>query len=1854
LKNKQKRASINVIMKNRIIIFAFVALSIFSCGKGNGFLTESYENIESISSSSISRLDPIRIVFSENIKYKDNAKKAIVFTPKLNGSYSFVDDRTFVFVPSSPYEGGSEIKMSVDIGLLATGKSGDKGFVKNFLVSPAQFLVDFEPMKIEKDGSIEISGVIEADIPVDVEILKKAFSIKREDGKDIKDLAFDVVQDGETSTYFISIKGIKKEAQDVNYVVSYDMTDLEANDKDSKTFSVLGKNNFEITSYKVENGNTVAISYSDQLDASQDLSTLVSMVCDVEFRCYIMVEKNILKLYNNVTTWPDNIQITILKGAKSVSGNVSKNDYTFTLKDSYDIPTVQFETKGSIVPSKDSAIVLIKTKNIKGIYMQAINVYGHNMLQFFQENDLGTEHYLEPVGEPCWEGKFQFEWKDDMKNREVVRAIDITELVKKFPTGMFNLQIAFSKEDSMYKPKNPETDFSYLPFPEAKFYSSSWKARSEYWDLYRDVVEDDDFWYQRNNPCHPAFYLASYNYDLVAKKDILVSNLALIAKKDVQDGVFARVCDIRTGKVVEGASVKAYSFAQRELANAKTNKDGTVFFESLKDVFFIQAEKSGSFAYLKVNKGGQMSTAHFAVDGQIAKEGVKGYIYGERGIWRPGDEIHLCFILQDSKGTLPKDIPLEFTLSDVLSTEVDRQVLNSSVGGVYRIDTKTAQDAKTGTYTARVKIGGNTWQKEIKIESIIPNRLFVNLEPVDYLKNGNNDIVLSSQWLHGANASGLKAEIDVRYVLDSVPFKDWKQYSFIAEHSKFPSSSERLWSGYLNEEGVAHIKTQMNVENALGKLKAVCETRVYETSGAFSTENKVLDFSPYPAYVGFLLPKGDDYYRDDLIYTNKDNVVDFVVLDKDGNLIKQSRKIAIDVYRLDWKWWWEGDAYTESIYSSSSSITNKISAEIETVQGRGKWTFNIKDENWGRYLLVAKDEMGGHVASSVFYVDTPYWSSRASGESSAETILVLQSGKEKYKTSEEVEVSFPSAKDSFAYVTLEKAGKVIESKVIKGTGDSCKYTFKANASMAPNVYVHVSLVQPYKNVKNSLPIRLYGVIPIKIENEMSHLEPLIVVKDEFESNKKNSFKVKEKNGKKMTFTVAVVDEGLLGINNFKMPNPWNHFYRKEASSLASYDMFNSISGAFNGRIETLLAIGGSEDLADSSNGSKKAERFKSVAMLLGPYQIEAKQEKNIEFEMPQYMGAVRLMLVATEGVSYGVKEESVKVTSPLIVLPTFPRTLGLGEDMEVPITVFNGTNKNANIKVSLKGEGAISMNKEKSITVGAMQNEMVSFNVKAEKKGKTMFTIEGRGSGNMKATSSIEIDSLSRGSPYINVRNELVQGKEEKMLAVDLPGEEGTREMSLEISRFPSLGLENRLSYLLDYPSGCLEQITSKAFSQLYLPKFLELSSEEAEKRKMSITSVLQRYPSYQTSSGGFSYWPTGSEVASWASIYAFHFIVEAKKMGFNVEDSLYKKCLDYQVSQAKSWVAGYRNNPETQAYRLYVLALAGRGDLQTMNKFKTADELSSLASSLLANAYILLGKKDVGRSLISKNTLYFEHNKRGLQNYGSSLRDVAMQLQTYTLLEDKNDDVNNCILALAHASSSDEYLSTNEIANILISLAPYYNYKKSEAINVQVSTKNEKQDIALNMTSKLLRLKVTKENNQNLKVKNQNDEPIYVSLVAKSTLPQGSEKKEEKGGLSLDVRYMKPNRDSIANSYDKTSLTMETLDLNNIKKGDRFFIFVTAKNKGNVNLDDLVLSLPIPTGWEISNNRIVDVSQDMQNYDYQDIQDTHIYTYFSLSSGSERTFVFEATDVYEGKYYIPSVMLESMYDPSYRAVFKN
>ncbi len=1835
-----------------ILICVCICFFLASCAKDAGFKTESYENIEAITQSNIKRLDDIKIVFAQDVKYSEKASKAIVFSPKVEGTHQFVDERTFVFQPSAPYEGMSELKMSVDLGLLFEGVAGERGFVKNFIVSPATLFVDLKPLKISSEkGGVEIEAYIETDIPQKLEDLKNLFSVKREDGKTLEEISLEMSPGAQDKSYILRIAGIKRENADFNLIVEYDGSPLGAIEKDAQSYAILKKDSFEILSHRVEDGSTVNIYFSDILEVGPNLGTCCVVESDVSFNYSVSVRKNVLKLHNNIGSWPDNTKVTITKGifSKSLEG-VTRKDYSFVLKDSWDVPYVKFENASNIVPSKENATVLIKTHNIKGIYMQAINIYGHNMLQMLQYETVGNEHDLDAVGEAVWEGSFEFEWRDDMKNRDVVRSIDITELVKKFPTGMFHLKIAFAKKDSMYQAKNPEQDFSHLPFPKSKFPKKYWQSMQEYMEEYGGEVRVNDFWKQRENPLHPAFYIHSYNYNLVAGKDILVSNIALMAKKDASSSIYARVCDIRTGSALLGAEVKAFSFAKRELKSAVTDKEGFVFFEEMKEAAFLVASKDGSVAYLKLSDSAEMEVGHFAVDGQERKEGLKGYIYGERGVWRPGDDIHLCFILQDEEQTLPKDIPLEFSLKDPLYNEAYREVLTSNVSGIYGIDAKTPADAKTGIYTAQVKIGGNTWTRSLRVENIIPNRLFVDLEPKANLKNGVNSIKLKSEWLHGAKASNLKAEVDCSYSIDRAPFEKWTQYSFISEtnRNRFSRASAQLWRGVLDDEGIANLNIEMKVENAPGKLKAMFETRVYEDSGSFSVENETFSFSPYQAYIGIMLPEGEDEYRERMLYTNKEQSVDIVAVDSEGSLLKESRECTVELYRLDWRWWWQNDAYdVEALYASSSSVKNVISDKVVLENGRGRWKFNIETENWGRYLLVVQDGKDGHSSSAVIYVDTPYWSRRAGDKVGiAETILHTQAGKEKYNVGDDVVVSFPSAKGSFAYITLERAGYVLDSRILEGTGETCQYTFKATEKMAPNVYVHVSLVQPYQSVQNSLPIRLYGILPVAIEDASTHLEPLVIAEKSFESNKKAKFKVREKNGRQMAFTVAVVDEGLLGLTGFRTANPWNAFYRKEASSIASYDMFNYISGAFGGRIESILAVGGS-DLEDGGEGSKKTERFKSVAMLLGPYEIEKGGEKEIEFDMPQYMGAVRLMVVARDGACYGATEDRVSVASPLVVLPTFPRILGIGEEMEVPVTVFNSTNDSFEAKVRLKGEGAIKISEEQKIFVPSMENKNAIFKIKAEKKGKTVFTIEGSGSRGLKDVAFIEIDSISRGTPYINIANELLAGGAEKELSVMLPGEEDSRELFLEISRLPSLGIENRISHLLEKPYRCLEQIVSKAFAQMYLPIFAELSDAEAERRVENIKSSLQELKNFQTASGGFSYWQNEKDASLWVSIYAGHFMVESKKMGFEVEDAMYKKFLEYSADLAKSWVVGYRNDPELQAYRLYVLSLASREELQAMNKLKAVNDLSSLSRSLLASSYILIGKKDVGKNIADGVDLSFVQNERGLRNYNSSVRDVAMKLQTYTLLGEKNAGVNECILALANISSSDEYLSANEIAWIFIGLSPYYNYKKSDLIHCEVLANGETQECTINKTAKVFRLKVGKRDLQNVKVKNKNSDSVYINLTAKSMLQNGEERSEEHGGLSLQARYETRNMERIQN-------------LDDIEKGTRFFIIINAKNTGNEKLEDLVLNLPIPTGWELTNKRMSAITPDGKsdlisaNYDYQNFTDTNVYTYFSLKEGEGKQFVFEGVAVYSGNYHIPAIVLESMYNPGCRAIWKN
>ncbi|WP_024466392.1 alpha-2-macroglobulin family protein [Treponema pedis] len=1838
------------------IIVCVILLS-YSCKKGEPFQSNAMEDIESISYSALKRLEPINVIFKEDIAYIENLEKACVLTPAVKGEWKAVGAKQITFTPSEAYDFNNSLNLNLDVGLLQNNKANIKGLSASFIIAQPEFKITYADLiPDEKDDTVfYFEATCETDIPVSIETVGKIVKAELEGNSLKEEQPVNISQGSSANTYKININKIRRKKYFQNLIVSWDLKSLGADEAGKKEFTVSAESVFQVTSITQENESEICISFSDRLDESQDLRGFINVTSSGGYTYWTSIDGYKVKVFVQNMVWPDDAKISVLEGIKNAKGKKLDQKADFSVKTVWEKPAVEFTAGGNILPVKDNARVLVSTKNISGLTVEAFQIFDKNMLQYFQVNStISGINELKRVGEPVWRQSFDFEWNSSMKNRYVVRSLDMTKLIKKFPGGMFYLKVSFIKKHSKYEPISNTEDFSGLPFPRDAVELEGFKdIESDYWEN-ADLTNEQryKFWSMRDNPMHPAYYLPSYGEFSTTSKVILVSNIGLSVKRDRENKLYIAAADLISAEPMSGVTVKLFTYAQKEAGEGKTDSQGLLMLENEKDAYFIQAEKNGDFNWITLQSD-VLSTSHFEVDGEKSKGGIKGFIYGERGVWRPGDDMHLVFILQDSEKKLPEDFPVIFTLEDPLGKRTDFKTLTSSVNGFYKINTKTGESDKTGTWTAYVTAGGKTWSKSLKVEAIVPNRLFVNLEPqAEFLTSGENSVKLRGEWLHGAKASDLKAEISARYFLNRTPFEKYKNYTFINPELQVKSGVNKVWEGRLNSEGKTDINLNLFAgEKTPGKLKAVFETRIYEPSGAFSIENKTFDYSPYSQYVGMEIPKSDDKYRE-MLFTGKDRTLNFAVLTPQGNPVKGNTPLTVKLYKLEWYWWWETD-YESVNYTSSRNTRFIKSWDIQAKNGKADLKIKVDDGDWGRYLIAVHDNEGKHSSAQIVYFDWEGWASRRTNDESSDSMLMLTSDKAKYSAGDTAEITFPSYEGARALVTLEKNGKVLKQEWIKASGKIASYKVKLQPSMAPNIYVHISLIQEHSQTKNSLPIRLYGIAPITVEDAGTRLKPVIKTASSYEPNSKAAFTVSEENGKPMTFTVAVVDEGLLGLTAFGTQNPWDYFYKKESSQLSSWDIYNYVIGAYSGEIESLLAVGGGGGI--DRKGVKNAERFKPVVFFFGPYEIKAKEKKQIEFEMPQYIGAVRIMAVAGKDGAYGIIEETVKVKSDLIVMPTLPRTVGAGETVEIPVTVFNGTNSDKNTKVSLKSEGVVKISEEKQVRVPAGGDATVSFTVQTDKTGIAKFYAGAEAGGVKPAKAETEIDVLSRGTPYSSLELVNVQGGKSWSKDISLKGETGTKKLTVEISQMPALGLEKRLSYLIDYPFGCMEQITSKAFPQIYLPLMAVLDAKKTEDVKTNILSVLDRYQNYQLRSGGFSYWPGGGDESTWATNYAGHFMLEAKKAGYTVNETVYQAWLTRQTELAKNWSSNFIDSMENQAYRLFTLALAGSPDIGAMNRLKNMeDSLNEVSKSMLAASYALSGHIKTARLLLEKvyePTTVYRYSGR---NYSSNIRDTALILSAYTITGD-NSRTSNLIQKLAKVSSSDEWLSTQETAWLLLSLAPHYKFDKSKEVSCEIVCGTTTFKETIHGASKIFEMPVESETTKNLKIKNTGGSPLYAAINVSGKLLPGEET-DFSSNLNIKADFFTEDE--------------EKIEPENLQLGARFKLKITVKNISNADVDNVALSLPVPTGWEMTNLRL-GTSEESKNedeeeeedyndgssvkklYDYQDFRDTHIYTHFNLTESETKTFEFMGTVTYGGSYYIPAIYAEAMYDNGYKAVIK-
>ena len=1509
-------------------------------------------------------------------------------------------------------------------------------------------------------------------------------------------------------------------------------------------------------------------------------------------RSYVQVEDKLLKVH--FEGQKEDLVLTLDKSLKDADGNTLGETFqrNFTLAEPK--PAVELLISGNILPDKNQLFLPFRAVNLSAVEVRIIKIYEKNVLNFLQENDLDGSSSLRRSGRLVYRGDVQLDASRNLHQWNT-HTIYLGGLIRQEPGAIYRVRLSFRQDQSLYGGKEPIVSTQALTGKPTPADEAEWDNAIPYW-WDNDYDGDEYDWKESDDPTKPSYYMESHRFPAV---QLIASDLGLMAEYAGGNTLWVAVTDLITAKGLPGANVEVYDYQLQKMAQAKTDSKGLVQLTVNHKPFAVVAKAGGSTSYLKVTDGYERSLSRFDVGGETLQQGLKGYVYGERGIWRPGDTLHLTLILQDKGRNLPEGHPATLEVYTPEGQFYTKQVAKGT-DGFFSYDVATKADDPTGYWNAYFKAGGSTFHKTLHVETVKPNRLKITTAYPEMLQAGETGTLrVSASWLTGGAASDCNVRAEMTLKKAANPFKGFEKYSFNNPAQQFASAQYILFKSRLDGTGNAAVKLEFPAaEGAAGMLQAFVVTSVEEPGGDESFTTETLPYSPYSAYVGIRVPEGD------YLETDKDQPVKLAVVDASGRRV-QGHTIEYVVYKTGWNWWWDNPGGELDSYVNGKSVTRIASGTLTSGAQDASFNLRVNYPEWGRYLILAKDRTSGHVSGTFVTLDWPEYRGRAGRQDpEALTMLTFSTDKPSYQVGEKATVYIPAAKGGQALVSLENAGGVLQREWVSLSDKDTPYQFTIEPGMAPNIYVHVTLLQPYGATQNDLPLRMYGVQRVKVENPASHLEPVITLPQVLHPDEEFTVKVAEKSGKPMTYTLAIVDEGLLDLTAFKTPNPWDYMYRSEALGVKTWDLYDQVVGAFSGKFSPIASIGGDQDNVVSA---RKDNRFNPVVLFLQPRTAD-KGGDVLKLKLPTYVGSVRVMVVAGHEGAFGSAEKTVPVQNPLMVVTTLPRVLGIDEQCQIPVNVFameDGV-KEANVSVKVDGPVKLEGAASQKLSFAAKGDRLVKFALRATgEEGVAHITVEAAGSGH-KASETIALTVQNPQPEIVKVTRFTLK-----------PGESRSVESGLlQLAGFPGPDAHAWYVNMRDYRYECGEQLSSRGLTLVSLLPLLP--DEDAENARLLIPSLINKLYARQNADGGFAYW-SGGKSDTWVSSMAGHFLTEASKAGFEVNSGVVKNWKAYQKKMSQVFrVAGdnFFSNLD-EAYRLYTMALASDAQVSGMNRLKEAGKIGDRARYMLAGAYALSGKATLGKGLLEGIGKDFPEYAPYNLTYGTAYRDRMVALDALALCE-------NLPEALSVATEpATPYLSTQETAFASVAYRHLYDKVPTGALKVSLGDLQVQADKSLSQTLP-----------QQQVVKNLSEGPVHGTLIQTR---RSAIRTATANGLKLEVKYYSAETGASVNPAS-------------LPQGTRFMASVKVTNPSAVKAyENLALSFPVPSGWEIQNERLTSgASEDA--YDHKDIRDDRVNWFFALPAGRYKTFTVQLRAAYEGRYMLPSVVAEAMYEPAVQA----
>lgn len=1580
---------------------------------------------------------------------------------------------------------------------------------------------------------------------------------------DGKELAFNL---GEFSLDTDDIKLLDKPQE---LVLTYDEKIMGFKEAKVLQFQIPSKpkdNDFRLISAE-EKDQIATLKFSKELAENQAFQDFIQISPELNFRAWSVGKE--LKISANFEPG-EKYQVKIAKGLKSNQGLINKGEEAnITLQKDLD-PSLVFANDGVFLPSGAEYQVYIKSRNVKKIHLKVSQIFSNNISEYLRYKNLvgkkddSTQEAFYSSDGFNYVAKKVIDKKIELKNQKntwISSALDLSDLKGK--SGIFSVSLSVDANDLDYKGEN----------------------------VYRIINKAS------------------------VSKNLIFSNIALSAQNlNKQLVVHAR--DFSKNEALENVKIELVSKQNQILQSQNTDSNGDAKFQIQEDdeILYILASKENQISVLRFSN--PLSTDGYDVEGDQNHEMIKAFIYTDRGVYRAGDSVHLSVVAREN--TNPLKHPINFTLINPKNQKIIENQILKSQNDIYYTQINLDKNAINGLYRANFNIAGVEFSKDILVQSVVPNRIKVELNADENrsLDDGSLNYELSSKYLFGALASNLKYQSVVYFSPKNYHNSKYKDYIFTNPSSLIISASADD-KGNLDEKGRVQSSVEIpeNILNSQGyNFNARIVSEVFEKGGRSVKAVKDVNLNRYDYFVGMKALANS--------YVSEGETIDFyaIVSDLKEKLVS-GKTLEYRIYQNDYYWWWDYDSYDEFLRSIKQDTNTKLIEKGELTSSSEPMKFSFNTSNYyGQMFIELIDKESEVSTGQSFYVSSWGEPSYADVVSS----LKIKSDKNKYKIGQSAKIEFESVAGAKALITLSSNSKIIDRFVMDTQDESTSIELAMKKEYAPNIYVSVSLFQDYNKIDNDRALRLFGVIPLYVEDENTKLDLELKTPDKILPNSDFEIEIQSKDKRAFNYTVAIVDEGLLDLTDFKTPDIWKGFYAKTGFTLKTYDTYSQIIPKFTGGDSVL---GG---LRVDKNRDDSAQRFKPVALFNTPARSDETGFAKLKFKMPSYMGSVRVMVVANENDAYGSVSKDIQVSAPLVMLETLPRTLKIGDNFTLLTQIFKTENRIKNATLSVRSKNSLIKISPDTQTIdfkSATNLEvMMDANVSDNKIGKELLEFELK-SEDYTYKNEIEIDIKPINAyTYENNTSLIKAGESKEFIIKDYIL--GTTNATLKLSPTPILDMDKRIKYLLNYPYGCIEQTTSAVLPQLFLDKF----STEFDKQKAinNINAAIERYSNFQTADGGFAYWQGGDESNAWGSNYAGMFLILAKQNGYFVPDSMYERWLKYEQNFVQKSV--YRDYMmDIKANSLYLLAMAKKPNISEMNLlYDNLNTLSTEAKWQLAAAYKLAGVEDTAKQIASKISIEPD-SKYSFYTYGSLVRDEAIIANAYKQIYGTNNE--ELLQKISDTLLSKDYLSTQSTGYALYALAMGANLENMNENFMDATLKIDDQAYTINQNQ----MQIFSFNDEKAIVSANKD--IFVSFGVEGV--KASENPAFSNKISLDRAF-----------YDEKG---NKISPSEIGSGQTFYMRISVGlNEGANYVSNIALTQILPSGWEVSNTLLDDNTPSFiknSNYDFIDVRDDKIMWFFGLNKNRTHHFYIKLNAITPGSYTLSGAYAEAMYDDTYRAL---